>query len=516
MKAILWQIFLVVSLVGQTLCAEKPNFVIIVADDLGWNDVSFHGSDQIPTPNIDKLAKEGIILNNYYVAPICSPSRSAIMTGRYPIHTGMQESTVFASDTWGVGLNETFLPEILKEQGYSTHAVGKWHVGMFAKEYTPTYRGFDSFYGYYLGKADYWDHSNNEKYWGLDLHDNLEPVWTQWGNYSTEMYTAEAEGRIHNHDQSKPLFLYLAYQAVHSANRDADALQAPDSWIRKYNHIQHEGRRKFAAMMGYMDYGIGRVHDALVKTGMINNTVIIFTTDNGGPANGFDQNWANNFPLRGVKATLWEGGVRAAGFVHSNLLKKPGRTSMDLIHITDWVPTLVNLAGGSSKAPFDGVDQWSCLSEGLPSAREEILLNIDNDRWMNKALRMGDWKIIQETGTWDGWYAPPGVIGMENTNLVDDTYITFQSQPVVNCGEKPANVSSTCFKKPNFCLFNIIDDPCEYHDLSGKYPELLETMKKRLQFYEDSAVPPRRNETGDPRANPKLHNGVWVPWITLP
>uniref|UniRef100_A0A7M5VA97 Sulfatase N-terminal domain-containing protein n=1 Tax=Clytia hemisphaerica TaxID=252671 RepID=A0A7M5VA97_9CNID len=294
------------------------------------------------------------------------------------------------------------------------------------------------------------------------------------------------------------------------------ALQAPDSWIRKYNYIQHEGRRKFAAMMGYMDYGIGRVHDALVKTGMINNTVIIFTTDNGGPANGFDANWANNFPLRGVKATLWEGGVRAAGFVHSNLLKKPGRTSMDLIHITDWVPTLVNLAGGSSKAPFDGVDQWSCLSEGLPSAREEILLNIDNDRWMNKALRMGDWKIIQETGTWDGWYAPPGVIGMENTNLVDDTYITFQSQPVVNCGEKPANVSSTCFKKPNFCLFNIIDDPCEYHDLSGKYPELLETMKKRLQFYEDSAVPPRRNETGDPRANPKLHNGVWVPWITLP
>lgn len=492
---------------------EKPHIVIIVADDLGWNDVSFHGSNQIPTPNIDKLANEGVILNNYYVTPICSPSRSAIMTGRYPIHTGMQESVILGSNTWGVGLNETFLPQMLNKQGYSTHAVGKWHLGFYAKEYTPTQRGFDSFYGYYLGKSDYWDHSDLETYWGLDLHHNEEPIYNQWGNYSTEMFTAEAEDRIRNHNTDKPLFLYLAYQAVHSANRPADGLQAPDEWINKFKHIAHEGRRKYAAMLGYLDYGIGRVYNALVKKDMINNTIIVFTTDNGGPANGFDFNWANNYPLRGVKATLWEGGVRAAGFVYSNWIEKPGRTSMDLMHITDWVPTLVNLAGGTIKSPVDGVDQWGMLSNGEPSARKEILLNIDLHVYKNKALRYGDWKIIQETGTWDGWYAPPGGQSAHD----EDEYIRFQSNNnyVVRCGLKPANISTTCFKAPNFCLFNITEDPCEYHDLSETYPKILEQLKTRLELYQEGMVPARRNTTVDPRCNPKLYNGVWQPWIQL-
>lgn len=188
---------------------------MIVADDLGWNDVGFHGSKRIPTPNIDPLAKEGIILDNYYVLPTCTPSRSAIMTGRYGIHTGMQSDTIYAPNAWGVGLEEKFLPQYLKPLGYQTHAVGKWHLGHYAKEFTPTFRGFDSFYGYYLGKGNYWSHGNRETYWGLDLHDNLDPVYTQRGNYSTEMFTAEAEARIRDHDTSKPLFMYLAYQVYY-------------------------------------------------------------------------------------------------------------------------------------------------------------------------------------------------------------------------------------------------------------------------------------------------------------
>jgi len=504
MAGIVWLLLLCCS-VEQSYQSTKPNIVMIVADDLGWNDISFHGSNEIPTPNIDKLAKGGVILDNYYVLPICSPTRSAIMTGRYPIHTGMQSDTIWATTTWGVGLNETFLPQYLKKQGYATHAVGKWHVGFYAKEYTPRYRGFDSYYGYYLGKSDYWDHSNQETYWGLDLHDNETPVYTQWGNYSTEMYTAEAEGRIRDHNTSDPMFLYLAYQAVHSANTKQAGLQAPQKWIDKFSHIKHPQRRIFAAMVAYMDYGIGRVYDALKKKNMLSNTVIIFTTDNGGPANGFDFNWANNFPLRGVKASLYEGGVRGAGFVYSELFKETGRISKDLIHVTDWLPTIVNLAGGSVPNHVDGVDQWNTLQNKAESARTEVLLNIDDKIWHNSALIMGSWKIVKEGISWDGWYAPPDWSAEPHANLT------------VKCkGNIPTNVTNCLADTTNgFCLFYLPDDPCEFNNVADKFPVISQVMLQRLNQYKLTMVAPKQNSTNDPRSNPKLYNGVWQPWITL-
>ena len=499
--------FLVVA--GSPQKTKKPNIVMIVADDLGWNDVGFHGSKQIPTPNIDRLATEGIILNNYYVLPICTPTRSAIMTGRYGIHTGMQTSTIFAPNAWAVGLNETFLPQHLKSLGYKTHAIGKWHLGFYAKEFTPTYRGFDSFYGYYEGKSDYWSHGNYETYWGLDLHDNMDPVYNQWGNYSTEMYTAETEARIRDHDTSEPLFIYLAYQAVHSANTPADPIQAPASWIKKFSHIKSEGRRKFAAVTAYMDYGIGRVYDALSKKGILDNTVIVFTTDNGGPSNGFDFNYANNWPLRGVKASVWEGGVRAVGFIHSKLLKSPGRVSMDLFHCTDWLPTLVSIAGGDIPAEgsnLDGYSIWNSLQNDTPSPRSEVLLNIDPFAWKNAALRVGDWKIVEGQGrSWGGWYNIP------DSTMENHIHFYPTSNGSVKCGPVPEN-PTYCDKDHGPCLFNVNEDPCEFHDLSKTEPELMHYMMTRLDQYRKTMVPSRRNQTTDPLSNPKLHNGVWVPW----
>ncbi|XP_057307730.1 arylsulfatase B-like [Hydractinia symbiolongicarpus] len=507
-KALLYLVF--TSLMKFSLQQKKPHIIMIVADDLGWNDVSFHGSQQIPTPNIDKLAQSGIILNNYYVLPICTPTRSAIMTGRYPIHTGMQHGVIHGPSPWGVDLNETFLPELLKAQGYSTHAIGKWHLGFFAKEYTPTYRGFDTFYGYYNGKSDYWDHSTESLFWGLDLHENEKAVFNQWGNYSTEIFTTEAETCIKNHNTSEPLFLYLAYQAVHSANQH-DPLQAPQSWIDKFKHISDENRRKYAAMVAYMDFGVGRVYEALLQKGMLENSIIVFTSDNGGPANGFDLNWASNFPLRGIKRTLYEGGVRAAGFIHSKLLKSPGRVSMDLMHVTDWLPTFVNLAGGSVKPnnPLDGVNQWETLQNMVPSSRKEVLLNmVDNS---TGALRMGDWKILLEVMPqgkyWDGWYAPPQV---QNKELVEKMFVDAS----VQCGEVPENVTH-CTKEHGYCLFNIKEDPCEYHDLSKEYPDIFKQMLSRLDEYRKTMVPPRNKNIVDPLSNPKLHNGVWQPWVKL-
>jgi len=489
---------------------KKPHIIMIVADDLGWNDVSFHGSKQIPTPNIDKLASEGIILNNYYTLPTCTPSRSALMTGRYPIHTGMQSGVIEAASTWGLPLNETLLPQHLKKQGYKTHAIGKWHLGFYAKEYLPTYRGFDSFYGYYLGKSDYWTHSANESYSGLDLHDNEEPVWNQNGTYGTEIFTAKAEERIANHDSSEPLFLYVANQAVHEAMED-DPLQAPQEWIDKYKHIQHEKRRIYAAMVGYMDYGVGRIYNALRKKGILDNSILLFTTDNGGAPNGFTNNWANNFPLRGVKASLFEGGVRGAAFVYSKLFKHTGRVSNDLMHITDWLPTFVNLAGGHipKNNIFDGFDQSNSLQKMEPSPRKEVLLNIDHQAFKNTALRVGDWKIMRAGFVgliWGGWYPPPAGI----SNATTDDSIRYVE---VNCGGPIPKHAGRCVL--GACLFNIAKDPCEFHDVSTTYPHIFKSMMSKLGKYEASMVPPLQNQTADPMANPALHNGVWEPWVTL-
>lgn len=487
-------IFLIILLyVIHGLCSP-PNIVLIVADDLGWTDVSFHGSDQIPTPHIDKLAKEGIILNNYYVQPICSPSRSALMTGKYPIHTGMYHGVIRPSEPYGVSLQEKLLPEYLQELGYSTHIVGKWHLGFFEKEYTPTYRGFDSFYGYYTGAEDYFHHNKSSyhfKFSGLDLHHDengeIQPVSTQDGNYSSYMYAAEAIDRIEKHQVENPLFLYLPFQNVHGP------LLAPKEWIDKFSYIEDKNRRTFAAMVGCLDDAIGKIYEALSIKGILDDTIIAFTSDNGAIAG---EGFSSNYPLRGEKHMVFEGGVRVPAFIHGKLLKNPGRTSMELMHITDWLPTLVNLAQGEVSGSIDGFDQWKTLQELEHSPREEILLNIDDIDKTQEALISGEWKIIRDSISIDLWMKPPGFNA------------SGKSYSVVDCGEKPSTINH-CNKK--HCLFNLITDPCEYDDVSEKYPVLLETMKAKLEQYREGMVPSRKLP-GDKSANPKYHCGVWMPW----
>ncbi|XP_047128306.1 arylsulfatase B isoform X1 [Hydra vulgaris] len=501
-------IYLVFFYAVTLVNCKSPHIIMIVADDMGFNDVSFHGSKQIPTPNIDKIAKEGVILNNYYVLPICTPSRSAIMTGRYPIHTGMQSDTIFAANAWGVGLDEKFLPQYLKNVGYQTHAIGKWHLGFFSKEYTPTYRGFDSFYGYYGGQADYWDHSlASNGWWGLDLHydtpSSSKNIFNQWGNYSTAMYSMEAIDRIRNHNSTQPMFLYLAYQAVHSANLREYPLQAPQEWVDKFSHIKHKGRQNYAAMLGVMDHWIGQITSELLKQNMLDDSIIIFTSDNGGPANGLNNNWATNYPLRGTKTTVYEGGVRGAACIWSKELSKNPRVSNDLMHITDWLPTLLSAAGvDTTLLPnLDGLNLWDTLINQVPSPRTEVLINIDPLLYMNAALRVGDWKIVKQNNFYDGWYPPP-----EISNEIEEYD--------VHCSPPPLLPRSCDKKDGKLCLFNIKYDPCEYIDLSASNPHIYQFMLERLNFYNKSMVESRRNTFRDPLADPKLYNGVWKSWVS--
>ncbi|XP_048729623.1 arylsulfatase B-like [Ostrea edulis] len=519
---------------------SRPHIILIVADDLGYNDVSFHGSNQIPTPNIDNLAYGGIILNNYYVSPICTPTRGALMTGRHPIQTGLQSGVIVASQPYGLPLNETIMPQHFKRLGYRRHMVGKWHLGFHKREFTPLYRGFESHYGYYLGCGDYYDHTSeaNEEYFGFDFWRNSTVDFSGIGQYSTDLFRQEANTIIQKHDTSEPLFLYLPFQAVHSGNLPSGKnLQAPTKYIKKFTHIQNKERQTYAAMVSALDDAVGSIVQTLKDRKMYSNSIIVFTTDNGGPANGFDGNAASNFPLRGVKATLWEGGVRGVGFVSSPLLKTKGYTSNQLIHVTDWLPTLYTAAGGRAGdlKKLYGVDQWQVLQTNGKPVRDEMLHNID-PLGKSGAIRVGEYKLIYgHVMGWDGWYPPYQLpensksqniytATLENSQHHNSTKLEQEMEvghrsldrgtPVtVQCGSKPANASTNCQANKVPCLYHILSDPCEYNNIAADHMDIVSKLMDKIKEYRITMMVPPGNKPADPAGNPRLHGGIWKPWL---
>ncbi|XP_031571185.1 arylsulfatase B-like [Actinia tenebrosa] len=494
---------------------KKPNIVFIIADDLGWDDVSFHGSPQIPTPNIDRLANNGVILNNYYVSPICTPTRASIITGKYPIRLGMQHFVIYAAQPYGLPLDEITLPQYLKTQGYRTAGVGKWHLGFFAKEYTPVNRGFDSFYGFWGSKTDYWNHSSYENdFWGIDLRDNMEPISAKnlSGIYGTELFTYEAVDIIKDHDTEVPLFLYLSHQAVHSANQN-EPLQAPQDKIDKFKDtIDNEDRRKYAAMVTALDQSVGNIYEALKTKKIEDNTVIVFTTDNGGAPNGFNWNMGSNYPLRGGKDMVWEGGIKATAFVYSDLISKKGRVCHDLIDVSDWVPTLYYVAGGDPELlqpNMDGKNVWETISRGEKSPRDEILHAIDP--WRNfAAIRRGRYKLV---------------VGMDDTYQDEpwhprykDLLATEQPQvipgAVLDCGERSKQDKKCDSRNGSTCLFDMVEDPCEYNDLSNQMPQMVQQLLKRLVEFQKGSRPVWYPPI-DTDADPGKRGGYWGPWKEL-
>ena len=251
---------------------QKPNVVIFLADDLGTSDVHYRGGE-IDTPNIDQLAKEGLRLERFYVMPVCSPTRSGLMTGRSPMRLGVIYTVIRPWETYGVPVDEHFMPQSFQAAGYQTAMTGKWHLGHAKKAFLPNQRGFDHSYGHVNGALDYFEHYRDG---GLDWHRDGKGLKEK--GYTTDLVAAEASRLIRTRNKSKPLFLYVPFNAPHAP------LQAPPELLEKYaKRIAEPKRRTFAAMVDSMDSAIGRIRKTLVDEGMAANTLILFFSDNGGP-----------------------------------------------------------------------------------------------------------------------------------------------------------------------------------------------------------------------------------------
>ena len=367
--------FLLGWMASAAAASKQPHVLFIVLDDLGFDDVGFR-SHQIRTPHIDGFARSGLVLDQYYVQDVCSPSRSTFMTGRYAMHHGVVD-WIPLSSAYGLPLNETTLAQLFKRAGYSCRGVGKWHMGFYKWEHTPTFRGFDSFVGFYGGGEDYFKHSNQGAY---DFRRDPTPMCGRncsqiaaqdQGVYSTTVFAEEAVRVVGAHSSSAgPLFLYLAFQGVH------DPAQVPARYADAYKTtIADKKRRTFAGMLSAVDEGIGNVTAALAARGMLNDTLIVFTTDNGGPTTTGDGVGARNWPLRGGKHSIWDGGVRGTGVITgAGIVQVASGTASraaggalkqypHLMHGADWLPTLAEAAGlnTSGTLPLDGVSQWAAM-----------------------------------------------------------------------------------------------------------------------------------------------------------
>ncbi|KAF7489816.1 Arylsulfatase B [Sarcoptes scabiei] len=523
----------------QCLSGRSPNILIILADDLGWGDTSMHGSLQIPTPNIDLLASSGIHLSNYYVSPLCSPSRSALLTGINPIRTGMQVGVIAASEPYGLPLNFTIIPQHFKGLGYQTHAVGKWHQGFFRSDYLPVNRGFDSYLGFLTGHSDYYTRESVSRFKGFDMYEmNQVANLTKYqGQYSTDLYTDRVVQLIEDgKNASRPWFIYMAHQSVHGAEL-GNELQPPKRHLNDYKYIKNNRRRKFAGMVAALDESIGKIFETLNRTNQLDNTVIFFSTDNGGATGGFDgrhidRSMGSNWPLKGSKYTLWEGGVKGTAFFWSTKLRP--RINHQLMHITDVLPTLFSAAGGDTSllGDIDGLNHWFDLieseisrSNSKYSIRSRIVHNIDhkNDFW---AIRYFNYKLTNGSifgKNFDNWYVAPGQTTEKSSKGIcyecTDTYWILKELKLnysilsekIDCNHK-LNPFVKC-DSSELCLFDIDRDPCELTDLSQKLPTIVnEIYEKIFSFYDKQYVRPV-NKPSDPKADPQLRDGFWRPWL---
>ncbi len=354
--------------------APRPNILVVVTDDLGWGQPGFNGGTEVGTPNLDRIANEGVKLTQFYVSPGCSPTRSALLTGRHYWKTGgVKEAATRGLDV-GVLLDERLMSEALRDAGYETWAIGKWHLGQWHLAHLPLQRGFDHHYGMYSGFITYGSHRHLG---ALDWHRNGRPVIER--GYSTFLKAEEAVQLIGRHDGRDPFFLYLAFNAAHGPDG------APEEYVERYADAAEPVQR---AQVKALDDALGWVLDALEDKGVLDDTLVVYLNDNGGTTRA-----GSNAPYRGLKGSFHEGGIRVPAAMRWPGRIPEGSESDALLHVVDVFPTLAGLAGASTTdgLPLDGLDAWQAIAAGAESPRQELAHS-------RKVIRVGDWKLLDTNG----------------------------------------------------------------------------------------------------------------------
>lgn len=494
---------------AEKVAETKPNILFVLVDDVGYADLSFNGG-AISVPYLDSLANDSIRLKTAYAAPLCTPTRGSILTGRYPHSFGLN-GALLSKTPYGLSQNFTTLAQRLREGGYRTYLIGKWHIGHSKWSYTPTGHGFDEHVGCFGFGFGYYDKQLGP---GYDLWRNREAFYEEL--HATRLFVREAERIISDHvekHQDTPLFMYLAFTAAHSP------LQPDPEHVAKCSHITHETRRNFCGLVVGIDEGVKSVTNALQKHSLLDNTIIVFSSDNGGdPFEG-----GYNYPLRGVKHSAWEGGLRVPAFIRfPNSFGAKGYDYDGVVHVSDWMPTLLSLA----KVPqvdtdLDGLDVSQALLTGGPSPRNETVLVLD-DHIDQVAIRQGKWKLITgHAGDGRLYKEPTEWMNIEGGNKFMDKAFEMTVKFLYfvlgrNYGLLP--VQYIMHERMGFFhwlgveqswegdyLFDLDADPTESQNLADKHPDLVQKMKDRLnQIRKENKTPQMFWLLEDPNNQPQV------------
>ncbi|MFT5137682.1 MAG: arylsulfatase A-like enzyme [Arenicella sp.] len=449
-----WQLLYSILFGSAAYAQDRPNVVIFVADDLGFADVGFRGS-KIETPNLDELANAGMVLNRFYVTPICSPTRAALMTGRDPIRLGVAYSVVLPWDSGGVHTSEHFMPESFKAAGYQTAIMGKWHLGHSQQAFHPNDRGFDEFYGHLHTEVGFYPPFANLG--GKDFQRNGKSIADD--GYETYLLANETSKYIKRRDKSKPFFLYVPFLAPH------EPLAAPENLKKKYQDLEDkrtparspsdqmseraiaQGAKTrvplYAAVVDAMDQAIGQVLTSLEEEGIDDNTIVLFFSDNGA-SRIFTQGGGDNAPLRGGKAETYEGGIRVVSLLRWPDKIAGGQQLDQIMTVMDVFPTLAAATGiePQNAMRFDGINMWPAIRDKQQVERKDLIhfgSEIPNYGSFAFTAFDSEWKLVQ----------------LLEQGLTD---LTVENQ-----------------------LFNIAKDPSEMIDLASKYPDRVTMMAESIK-----------------------------------
>lgn len=389
LKYFLGAILLSISFSAASAQKDKPNIIVILSDDAGYADFGKYGDKEIPTPNINKLSEEGVQFSNAYVtASVCAPSRAGLLTGRYQQRFGFEHnpSKILApgvvTEDVGLDVKQKTIADYLKNDGYRTIAIGKWHLGTLDK-YFPLNRGFDEFYGFKEGHRDFFG-IKGKRDDAYAIYDNDKIVPEEKISYLTDMFTDKAVDFI-DRNKANPFFMYLAYNAVHTP------LQAKDIDLAKFANVKDKDRRTYDAMMHSMDEGIGDVVAALKKNGIDKNTLIFFINDNGGATN----NGSDNGDLRGMKGSKWEGGIKVAFVMKWPDQIPAGQVYQKPVSTLDVIPTSLSAARDrTTYRGLDGINLFTYLKNQRKTPHKDLFWR----RGVAAAVRSGDWKLIRVEG----------------------------------------------------------------------------------------------------------------------